>query len=85
MPPAGNRASKLVDLGFPVTTLVPWEPDAFAEPVALSVCEALSLFSSFCVAVGLSVARGAELCAACDEASESIHLVSHRPSGFAIG
>jgi hypothetical protein len=62
-------------------TLVPWEPDAFAEPLALSeaVEEALSLLSSFLeVAVGWSEdlgwsddLGGAVLRGACEDAAES--------------
>jgi hypothetical protein len=82
IPPAGSRASKLADLGLPVVTLVPCEPDAFAEPlVALSeaVEEALSLLSSFLeVAVGWSEELGwsddlggAVLRGACEDEADS--------------
>jgi hypothetical protein len=80
IPPAGNRGSKLVALGLPVVTRVPWEPEAFAEPLALPDCVDWSLSSPLCVgvalSVGLFVVRGAELCGACDEASCSGGAVS---------
>lgn len=72
-PPAGNRGSKLVDLGFPVVTRVPWEPEARAEPLAWFVEEALSLLSSFEVGVAWSDDRtAAVLRAACDDCWESM-------------
>jgi hypothetical protein len=79
IPPAGNRGSKLVALGFPVVTLEPWEPDAFAEPLARPVDEALSLslLSLSFVGVGLFDDSGAGvLRGACDEASLSERCVS---------
>jgi hypothetical protein len=80
IPPAGNRGSKLVALGLPVVTRVPWEPEAFAEPVVLPDSVDWSLLSPLCVGVALSeglfVVLGAELCGACDEASCSGREVS---------
>lgn len=63
-----------------MVTFEPCEPDAFAEPLALSeaVEEALSLLSSFLeVAVGWSEDFGGDvLRGACEEEPESNALVS---------
>jgi hypothetical protein len=78
-PPAGNRGSKLVDLGFPVVTRVPWEPEARADPLAWFVEEALSLLSSFEVGVAWFDDRAAAvLRATCDDCSESEWRISIR-------
>lgn len=63
MPPAGNRGSYVL-LGLPV--VLPPESEAFPEPLAFAVVEALLslLLLPLCVGVGLS-----ELCGACDDAS----------------
>ena len=82
-PPAGNRASKAVDLeGLPVV-LEPWEPDALpvSDPDALPVDAALSLLlSPLSVGLGWSEDRGgAVLCGACEDLSLLL-LSGHRVS-----
>ena len=48
-------------LGFPVVTLVPFEPDAFAEPLVAFPVEEASSLSSLLVDVGLSDDCGASV------------------------
>lgn len=72
-PPAGNRGSKLVVLGFPEVVRLPCEPEALPEPLASGALDELSLLSPLCVGLGLSELGGDVLFGACDDWSLSIY------------